>query len=495
VSLPRLGTDDEFSAVRQILHSCGFDERGICKRLEIEDMAGFKTIRQGRQAALHFEGPIDPLIRLLLDGEMVDEVIARELLPEGAMESLAALNLVARDAGPPALWFSTALIYPAFGLLMASDRATAPDGSDYSLPPDVVYPAVVQNTRDFIAALPEIPCEAALDLGTGSGIAALLAASRYARHAWGADITPRAVRFAEFNRRLNGIANASFAEGDLYAPVEGMTFDRIITHPPYVPAARTKLIYRDGGEDGEQILRRAVEGLPRFLRPGGRFYAFVMAVDCEGETFEQRIRAWLGTSEKEFDVVLVAHSLRDPAQFIANKLGTGILSEDEQRYRQELWKRRKVQTVFYGSMLLRRRAEERPAVTARVQRGAGMTREHVEGLLDWETKARNPASLEWLMSLRPSIAPDCRLLVEHGVREGHFVAEEFSLACPGPFEVHCRVNPLLLKSISEYDGRRTLREHLEEAQRSGHLDASAGEEGFAAIVIALVSAGILTIAA
>ena len=42
-----------------------------------------------------------------------------------------------------------------------------------------------------------------------------------------------------------------------------------MTHPPYIPAKETELIFRDGGKDGEQIIRRAVEGLPRFLRPGG----------------------------------------------------------------------------------------------------------------------------------------------------------------------------------------------------------------------------------
>ena len=44
-------------------------------------------------------------------------------------------------------------------------------------------------------------------------------------------------------------------EGDMYAPVEGLTFDRIVTHPPYIPAKQTGLIFRDGGEDGEQIIR------------------------------------------------------------------------------------------------------------------------------------------------------------------------------------------------------------------------------------------------
>ena len=489
--LPKLAADEEFAAAQQVFQGCGYDEPGVIGRLEIEEIARFKSIRQGRRTALDIQGPIDVLIRLFLDGEMVQDATARGLLPEGAIDSLAALNLVAPAPGTPGGWLSTVLIYPGFGLLMTSDRAPAPNLSNAPLPPDAVYPAVIENTREFIAALPETACEALLDIGTGSGIAALLAASRYARHAWGADITPRAVHFAEFNRRLNGIGNASFVEGDMYAPVDGMTFDRIVAHPPYVPAAKTRLIYRDGGEDGEQILRRAVEGLPRFLRPGGSFRAMAMAADCDGEAFEERIRKWLGATEAEFDLVLVSHWLREPAQFIANTRAHGDVPAEEARYLEELWRRRKVQFLFHGRILLRRFAEARPAVTARMQKGSGMTLEHIEWLIDWEAQARNPASLEWLMGLRPSIAPQCRLVVQHCVHEGRFAARDFALSCPSPFDSDCRVEPWLAALISACDGRKTVRDHLAEARRTGQMATGYRDADFAAIIVSMVSAGIL----
>jgi hypothetical protein len=265
----RAGADEEFSEVRGLFEYCGFNEPGVIGRLGIETISKFKSIRQGRTMARDIEGRLDVLIHLFLDGEMVGEAAARSLLPEGATERLQALNLILPASGAATGWVSTVLIYPGFGLWMVSDRARASDSPDSPLPPDAVYPAVIENTCEFIASLPETKCEALLDIGTGSGIAALLAASRYARHAWGTDIASRAVSFAEFNQKLNGIANATFLTGDMYSAVEGMTFDRIVAHPPYVPAAKTRLIYRDGGEDGEQILRRAIEGLPRFLRPGG----------------------------------------------------------------------------------------------------------------------------------------------------------------------------------------------------------------------------------
>ena len=55
----------------------------------------------------------------------------------------------------------------------------------------------------------------------------------------------------------------------MYAPAGERQFDRIVVHPPYVPVLRPKYIYHDGGDDGEQIVRRAVTEMFPYLAPGG----------------------------------------------------------------------------------------------------------------------------------------------------------------------------------------------------------------------------------
>jgi methylase of polypeptide subunit release factors len=50
------------------------------------------------------------------------------------------------------------------------------------------------------------PVASALDLGTGAGVQALLAA-RHAEHIVATDISPRAIEFTRFNCRLNGVDN------------------------------------------------------------------------------------------------------------------------------------------------------------------------------------------------------------------------------------------------------------------------------------------------
>jgi methylase of polypeptide subunit release factors len=494
---PRLASDAEFAAVRAMLAECGFTEERICARLAIAAIGDYKPTRRGGgpgRAPLPAAGDaLDALILLLMEGVYVAGEILERLLPAGAVGRMEALGLVAQDAACPELWFAACALFPTRGMVLASDREAAPDGTDLPMPPDAVYPAAIGNTLAFLASLPETPCDALLDIGTGTGIAALDGA-RYARHAWGTDIAARSVRFAEFNRRLNGIANATMLEGDLYAPVEGLTFDRIVSHPPYVPARRNTMIFRDGGEDGEQILRLIVEGVPRFLRPGGRFCTMVTAADCEDQPLEDRLRLWLGDAQAEFDLVLAAHTLIRPKDLAANSLLGQKTAVEDILYRHEIWARRKVQFLFHGSVLMERHRTARPPFTARVLKGEGFTHRHVEWLLEWGAEVRDAASLERLMGLRPFLSPCAEMAVLHRVQDGRLVPAVFSLRSGRPFEAECVLGPWLARIAAGCDGETTWRQHFERAKRDGAVPAEATEEEFLALLDPLVSSGLLWIA-
>src|ERR1035437_284390 len=457
--IPRLGSDAEFAAGRGMLAQCGFAPERICERLGIAGIGEYQPIWRGRTNLLAAAQAVDALILLLMDGEYVAAETLERLLPAGAVGRMEALGLVARDPVRHEMWFAGCTLFPTRGMWLASDRIFSPGGAPVPMTTDAVYPAAIENTVAFMAALPETTCDALLDIGTGTGIAALDGA-RLSRHAWGTDIAARSVQFAEFNRRLNGIQNARLREGDLYAPVEGLTFDRIVTHPPYVPARKNTMIFRDGGEDGEQILRRIVEGVPQFLRPGGRFCTMVTAADCEGQPFEDRLRLWLGDAEAEFDLVLAAYTLTGPKDLAANSfLGQHTAVEDI-LYRHEIWARRKVKFLFHGSVLMCRHEAARPAITAPPPKGAGVPPPPPGWRLGWETEVREAASLDRLMGLRPFLSPHAELGVLHRVRDGRFVPEVFSLRSNRPFEAECILQPWLAQVTAQCDGQTSWSEHL-----------------------------------
>ncbi len=72
-----------------------------------------------------------------------------------------------------------------------------------------------------------------LDVGCGYGpigfAAAKLAASG---HVTMLDVNSRAVALAKENAKLNGIQNVTILESDLFAAVQGKTFDVVLTNPP-----------------------------------------------------------------------------------------------------------------------------------------------------------------------------------------------------------------------------------------------------------------------
>jgi ribosomal protein L3 glutamine methyltransferase len=145
--------------------------------------------------------------------------------------------------------------------------------------------------RSFIAELmpdriaPYVgPAEAvtnALDLCTGSGCLAILAAHAYpAADIDAADIASDALTVAQRNVSDYGLADRiNLVRSDLFTNLRGKSYDLIIANPPYVTSvamAELPLEYRHepvlalaGGEDGLDAVRTIIDESPGYLNPGG----------------------------------------------------------------------------------------------------------------------------------------------------------------------------------------------------------------------------------
>jgi hypothetical protein len=114
----------------------------------------------------------------------------------------------------------------------------------------------------------------ALDLGTGNGIQALLAAS-HASSVVATDVNPRALAFGMFNAALNGIDRIEFRLGSWYEPVAGERFDLVVSNPPYVISPENDLVYRDSGDEPGALCGRLIRDAPEYLTEQG--YATFLA--------------------------------------------------------------------------------------------------------------------------------------------------------------------------------------------------------------------------
>ena len=161
--------------------------------------------------------------------------------------------------------------------------------------------------------------ERVLDLCTGSGCLAILAARRFPNAQIDAvDISADALDVATRNVAEHGLKQRiALHRGDLFKPLGNKRYDLIISNPPYVDAegmadlpaecrAEPSLAL-DGGPDGLDIVRRILAQARRHLTDEGGLL-------CEIGRGRKRLEAalpqlpllWLDTEDSEGEVFFIA---------------------------------------------------------------------------------------------------------------------------------------------------------------------------------------------
>jgi release factor glutamine methyltransferase len=143
-------------------------------------------------------------------------------------------------------------------------------GMPFLVMPSVFNPKV-PRTGEFLASQLDSNLvdreDQVLDMGTGSGVAAVVAA-KYARRVVAVDINPAAVRCAGINALINGVEQQiEVRHGDLFAPVRGEKFDLILFNPPFVRGAPTD--DRDRAWRSSNVAECFAQGLRAHLKPRG----------------------------------------------------------------------------------------------------------------------------------------------------------------------------------------------------------------------------------
>ena len=157
--------------------------------------------------------------------------------------------------------------------------------------------------------------ERVLDLCTGSGCLAVLAALRFPNAAVDAvDISADALAVAARNVAAHGLKERiRLHEGDLFGPVGAARYDLIVSNPPYVDAAgmaslppeccHEPALALDGGPDGIAVVRRIIDNAGRHLTAGAGLLCEVgrdrLLLE---ETYPETSFLWLDTEESTGEV-------------------------------------------------------------------------------------------------------------------------------------------------------------------------------------------------
>ena len=167
--------------------------------------------------------------------------------------------------------------------------------------------------------LDPLAVESVLDLCTGSGCLAILAARHFPNAQVDAvDISKDALAVAARNVADHGLQDRiTLHRGDLFEPLGGKRYDLIISNPPYVDAegmaslppecrAEPKLAF-DGGSDGLDVVRRILDEAGRHLTPeGGLVCEIGRGRDNLEAAYPQAPLLWLDAEDSEAEVFFVA---------------------------------------------------------------------------------------------------------------------------------------------------------------------------------------------
>jgi hypothetical protein len=245
-----------------------------------------------------------------------------------------------------------------------SDLVPGLDGGDRRVAADHVLNVSSASTTLAQLTVRE-PFGSALDLGTGCGVQSLHL-STHCADVTGTDVNPRALAMARLNARLNDI-DVDLREGSLFDPVAGERFDLVTSNPPFVvsPGTGERLVYRDSGLPGDEVVRRIVSTVAQHLNPGGWCQLLANWVHRRGEPWQDRLAEWLTGSG--CDAWVVQREVADPARYVEVWLAdAGLHRSPDYVRRYDAWlswfAAQDVEAVGFGWVNLRLGGRERPVL-------------------------------------------------------------------------------------------------------------------------------------
>jgi len=483
----RFGPRSQFDSLRNLLMSSGYTSESVCGRMGVSSIFELETLREGPMTVEGIENAGDVLIWLFLGRERLDREVAGRFLSESDLEMLGSTGLI--EAAPSGNDIqSTVLLYPVESVYIVSDLPiNRSDGSIASFP-DAVYPPLMASAGWYLAMMPRTPCENFLEVCGGTGVAALLA-SNFADRSYSVDITKRSTVFAEFNAALNGTPRFRALQGDLYDPMSGETFDRIVAHPPYMPATQESQIFRDGGPDGEEITRRILRESIDYLRPGGQLFVTAILSDRRGAPVEARVREMLGSAEDEFDVAVATIKGLHPIVHYGGELWKGTASAAEVEPQLAHLRTLGIERMLLCTVVVQRPPESRSVFTARREAGTQCDASALQQWLKWEAKALDSDLDSWLAAAAPRFAADSELLVVHRMESESWQPSALWLKAENPFENQVGCGTWVAEFLRRCDGKRSAMSILDSMKEDGTVPMVTPVGEFTEMVSGLATGG------
>jgi len=458
---------DDCRRVRDVLSSAGYSEEGVVKTLGVDTLSRLGEKRLPVLLRRTSGGtPLETLIRLFILDHVVDISAARAAMAPMTPEQWAELGLV-EIAGSEV---RAVLQLRCFqGLVLAFDFVRrGPRGlrGDYVMgvsPSSLVLAGMTMRRNN----------QAALDLGTGCGIEAFLAA-RHSRRVVAVDCNPRAVAIAAFNARLNQLDNVECRQGDMFHPVAGESFDLIVSNPPFIISPDYRHMFLNSGAEGDEVCRKIVQQAPGFLTEGGYCILNANWEVVTGEDWRERLAGWF--QGNGCDGLVLHHNTKEPAEYAVQWIETESENPAEFQRTFDDWMNyyaaRRVCGIASGVIVMRRAAgranwfatnDAPPSVS--VQSGDDVAR-----LVEARTFLYSLRCPTDLLEARLKLAANVRFEQVAEVVDGSWRPISGKLRRVGGLEYEGKIDGPGAAMLARCDGSRQLKDQLQELAAAINVD-------------------------
>jgi len=427
--------------------------------------------------------PLNTLLRWFWIGISQDASDALGLLPSWFPELATKCKLLRNEGKQLA---PQAMMVPMDGLLVASDHTSKLDSADPDL---VLWP----NPTSWLLSRFTVrrACGATLDVGTGTGIQALRAAS-HSETVTATDLNERALVFAAFNARLNGIENIEFLFGDGLEPVAGRKFDLIISNPPFFISPSSHYLFCDNPMDLDQLCRRLAQEATAHLNEGGYFQMLCEWAEIHGQPWQERVAEWFeGTG---CDAWIMKGQTRDPSQYAKDRVREVVSSADRdaELYREYMayYQERKVEAIHDGIMAVRRRSGKNWILVEEISHAP---KEPFGDSVMMKFSARDflesHSSDDQMLAMKPTLSPHARLEQVLQKASAGWKGTSLTLKLAKGFPFSLSVQPLVAEFLGNCDGNRGLGEVISELAPRVDAPAEQVRKECLAVVRTLIAHG------
>jgi len=451
----RLDRPFDGKTFKKVMTDAGYSQTALAESL------GISCAHESQDAEVVYrrvrtDTPYNMLVRLFWLGRAVSEPALREKLAHLDVEGLEGIGLLDRRDG---MVRSNAKLGPYHDLLLASDFGPE---IDRELSADHVL-GVGAASVTLASLTVRRKVKTALDLGTGAGIQAFLAA-RHADHVIGTDTNPRALNFAMFNAHFNGIDTVEWRQGSFYEPVAERQFGLIVSNPPFVISPESRFIFRDTNLSGDAVSERVVRGTGEKLNEGG-FACVLFNWHHKGdEDWGSRPQSWV--SNTGCDAWLICFKSADPLVYAADWLSdsVGRDSPDYGKYLDEwmeYYQQMGIGRISAGAIIIRRRSGRKNWFRAHtIGRGGcvGSSGDQIERVFAAEDLLETLHGDRQLLEQRLLFDEHHRLEHQLAVQDGRWVVNAEHLYASEGVPFAGNIDMYIANLLAGCDGQRTLRE-------------------------------------